>query len=214
MTTTFKDIISKGLLIIISAPSGAGKTSLTKELLASDKTLKLSISATTRPKRPGEIEGQDYFFITENEFKTREQRGEFLESAFVFGNYYGSPKVWVENELKQHHDLVFDIDWQGARILEKSTTHHLIKIFILPPSKIALLTRLRARGQDSEEVIMRRMNKAVAEISHYNEYNYVIINDDFNTALEDIKTIIRAERKKLANQDNLHDFVKDDLLKE
>jgi len=206
-------IMVKGTLYIVSAPSGAGKSSLIQALLKTMPTYdtRVSISHTTREPRPGEKEGEHYYFISTDEFKKRIDEDAFLEHAEVFGNYYGTSYQSIENMLKQGIDVFLDIDWQGARQVKKRMPSAR-SIFILPPSLDELHRRLQNRGQDSEDVIKNRMIKATAEISHYNEYDYLIINDDFDISLQDLKTIIRAERLHLDRQQQRHDALITKLL--
>ena len=206
-------IMVKGTLYIVSAPSGAGKSSLIQALLKTMPTYdtRVSISHTTREPRPGEKEGEHYYFISTDEFKKRIDEDAFLEYAEVFGNYYGTSYQSIENMLKQGIDVFLDIDWQGARQVKKRMPSAR-SIFILPPSLDELHRRLQNRGQDSEDVIKNRMIKATAEISHYNEYDYLIINDDFDISLQDLKTIIRAERLHLDRQQQRHDALITKLL--
>ena len=190
--------MAQGTLYIVSAPSGAGKSSLIQALLKTQPLYdtQVSVSHTTRQPRPGEVHGEHYFFVNHDEFKEMISRDAFLEHAEVFGNYYGTSR---------------DIDWQGAQQIRQKMPHAR-SIFILPPSKIELDRRLRGRGQDSEEVIAKRMAQAVAEMSHYAEYDYLIVNDDFDTALTDLKTIIRAERLRMSRQKQRHDALISKLL--
>ncbi len=197
--------MGKGTLYIVSAPSGAGKSSLIAGLLERNPTyaMKVSVSHTTRGMRPGEQDGVHYHFVEKEYFETLIQQGEFLEYAEVFGNYYGTSRVWIENTLAKGIDVFLDIDWQGAQQIRQQMP--LAKsIFILPPSKEELERRLTTRGQDSSAVIAKRMSEARSEISHYNEYDYVIVNDDFDVALMDFKAILRAERLKLDKQAAKH----------
>ncbi len=182
-----------GTLFIVSAPSGTGKTSLVNALVRDTNHLKLSISSTTRQPRPREIDGYHYFFIQENKFQQKITAGDFLEHANVFGNYYGTSQESVDKMLNEGHDVVLEIDWQGAQQIKKRRPDA-ISIFILPPSIEALRERLEGRAQDSPEVIETRMKKSMNEISHYGEADYLVINDDFEDALKGLKTIIRAHR--------------------
>lgn len=203
----------KGTLYIVSAPSGAGKSSLIQALLNTMPMYdtRVSISHTTREPRPGEKEGEHYYFVSTDEFKKLISDDAFLEHAEVFGNYYGTAIHSIENMLNQGIDVFLDIDWQGARqVRERMPSAR--SIFILPPSAEELRRRLQNRGQDSEDVIKNRMIKATAEMSHYNEYDYLIINDDFDIALQDLKTIIRAERLHLDRQKQRHDALITKLL--
>ncbi|ACS87701.1 MULTISPECIES: guanylate kinase [Musicola] len=205
--------MAQGTLYIVSAPSGAGKSSLIQALLKTQPLYdtQVSVSHTTRVVRPGEVHGEHYFFVSVDEFKRMIDEDDFLEYAEVFGNYYGTSRATIEQVLATGVDVFLDIDWQGARqIREKMPLAR--SIFILPPSKEELGRRLRGRGQDSEEVIARRMTQAVAEMSHYAEYDYLIVNDDFDLALHDLKTIIRAERLRLSRQKIRHDALITKLL--
>jgi guanylate kinase len=188
-----------GVLFIVSSPSGGGKTSLVKTLLEAEPQLRLSVSYTTRPPRPGETDGRDYHFVTASVFERMLEAGEFLESAVIYGNCYGTSQKLIEREQAQGHDVVLEIDWQGAQQIRR-VMRQVVSVFILPPSPEVLEARLRARGQDSEDVVARRLASAREEISHVSEYEYVIINDDFNRAAQDLRSIIRAERVKLARQ--------------
>jgi len=199
----------RGLLIILSSPSGAGKSTLARRLMAWDPTLAFSVSATTRAPRPGEVDGQHYHFNSRAEFEALVAAGGMLEHAEVFGNYYGSPKAPVEAAMAEGRDTLFDIDWQGGQQVRNSTLgQDVVSIFVLPPSIKALEQRLRGRAQDSEEVIAGRMAKSRDEISHWAEYDYVLVNDDIDTAAEALITIIRAERLRRARQPGLNDFVR------
>ncbi|OCH11989.1 MULTISPECIES: guanylate kinase [unclassified Aliivibrio] len=205
--------MSKGTLYIVSAPSGAGKSSLISALLESNPTyaMKVSVSHTTRGMRPGETDGTHYHFIQKEHFEELIEKNEFLEYAEVFGNYYGTSRVWIEETLDKGIDVFLDIDWQGARQIRKQMP--LAKsVFILPPSNGELERRLNARGQDSDAVIAKRMSEAKSEISHYHEYDYVIINDDFDTAQMDFRAIIRAERLKQDKQTMKYKGMLDALL--
>jgi guanylate kinase len=182
-----------GTLYIISAPSGAGKTSLVKALLARVDGVAVSVSHTTRAPRPGEQDGVDYHFIDKARFETLVTAGEFLEHAQVFGNYYGTRRATLEERLKAGLDVILEIDWQGARQAFEAFPHA-VKVFILPPSRGALYRRLQGRGQDSEEVIQRRMAEAVSEMRHYDEYHYLVFNDEFDTALAELEALFRAGR--------------------
>lgn len=184
---------SSGTLYIVSAPSGAGKTSLVTALIQDDPRISVSISHTTRYKRPGEEHGVNYHFVSHDEFKALIERNDFLEHAEVFGNFYGTSRSALQQALDQGQDLILEIDWQGAQQVRKVMPEAL-SVFILPPSQQALRQRLDNRGQDSEEIIEGRMKEAVSEMVHYDEYDYVIINDDFADALEDLKAVFRANR--------------------
>lgn len=196
----------QGTLYIISAPSGAGKSSLIQALLKTQPLYdtQVSISHTTRAMRPGEKHGEHYFFVDKDEFHTMIEQDDFLEHAEVFGNYYGTSRKTIEQILASGVDVFLDIDWQGAQQI-RNRMQQARSIFVLPPSKDELDRRLRGRGQDSEEVIAKRMAQAVAEMTHFAEYDYLIVNDDFDLALSDLKTIIRAERLRLSRQRLRHD---------
>jgi guanylate kinase len=188
-----------GRLFVISAPSGAGKTTLTRMLLAADPAIKLSISTTTRPPRPGEVDGREYHFVEPARFEAMREAGEFLEWAHVHGNYYGTSKRWIVEQRALGHDVLLEIDWQGAQQVRKAFSDP-VGIFILPPSVDALRDRLVGRGQDSAEVIARRLAAARAEMSHVSEFDYVIINNDLAQALVDLKTVVGAARLTCAAQ--------------
>jgi len=187
-------------IFIVSAPSGCGKTSLVKALLESMSDLCVSISHTTRTPRPGEIDGENYHFVSKEKFNDMCSEGAFVEHAEVFGNYYGSAKKTISKDLEQNKDVILEIDWQGAQQVKKNVAA--LSIFILPPTKEALLSRLQGRGQDSEEVINKRMADAEDEMSHFYEFDFVVFNDDFDTALEDLKHIIFSARLTLKEQSN------------
>ncbi|MDP0333563.1 guanylate kinase [Glaesserella parasuis] len=207
--------MSLGNLYIISAPSGAGKSSLINALLSDlpRSQVQLSISHTTRNPRPGEEHGVHYYFTQHDEFKRLIEQGHFLEWAEVFGNYYGTSLPMIERSLEQGIDVFLDIDWQGARQI-RAKVPNVKTIFILPPSKAELEKRLIVRGQDSAETIAKRMSEAVSEMSHYNEFDYVIVNDDFQTALSELKSILTAERLKQAVQAERYQFLIASLLSE
>jgi guanylate kinase len=188
-----------GLLFIVSAPSGAGKTSLVHALLAADTGVKLSISHTTRPPRPGEQDGRDYHFVTHAIFEQMVERGEFLESACVHGNYYGTSEAWVRDQRREGASILLEIDWQGAQQVRRRIPDA-IGIFVLPPSLKVLEQRLRSRAQDGAEVIARRLQAAHDEISHAGEFDYAIINDTFDEAAQDLRAVIRAARLRTAVQ--------------
>jgi guanylate kinase len=199
----------RGLLIILSSPSGAGKSTLAKRLMEWDPTLKFSVSATTRPARPAEVDGTDYYFRSRAEFEAMVADGEMLEHAEVFGNLYGSPKGPVEQAMAEGRDTLFDIDWQGGQQIRNSALgKDVVSVFVLPPSIAELERRLRARGQDSDEVIAGRMAKSEAEISHWAEYDYVLINDDIDRSEADLRTILTAERMRRDRQPGLTEFVR------
>lgn len=199
----------KGLLLILSSPSGAGKSTLTKMLMGWDDTMRFSVSATTRQPRSGEQDGREYYFRTREEFEAMVAAGEMLEHAEVFGNFYGTPKGPVEAAMKEGRDTVFDIDWQGGQQIRSSAlSQEVVSIFILPPSIIELDRRLRARAQDSDEVIAGRMAKSRDEISHWAEYDYVLVNDDLDATFENLKHILTAERLKRHRQPVLSETVR------
>ena len=204
----------KGGMFILSSPSGAGKTSLSRKLLEKNKNLFLSISFTTRPPRPLEVNESDYFFVNDEKFIDMLNKDEFLEHAKVFDFYYGTPKKPVMNALKSGKDILFDIDWQGTQQLMNSVQDDLVKIFVLPPSAKELEKRLLKRNQDTDETVKNRMSKASDEISHYAEYDYIIINEDFDESLEKINSILIAEGLKRTRQNKIQDVIKslrDDL---
>ena len=203
------DIQLRGLLIILSSPSGAGKSTLAKRLMAWDPTLSFSVSATTRNPRPGETDGVEYYFKTKPEFEAMVDAGDMLEHAEVFGNYYGTPKGPVEASMTAGRDTIFDIDWQGGQQIRRSSlANDVVSIFILPPSIADLESRLRGRAQDSDEVIANRMAQSRDEISHWAEYDYVIVNRDVDAAEAELKTILMAERSRANRQPKLNEFVR------
>ena len=195
-------------MLVLSSPSGAGKTTLSRQLLENDANIQLSVSCTTRDKRPGEKNGVDYRFIDTAMFRGMIDRGEFLEHARVFDHYYGTPQPPVEEALGAGRDMLFDIDWQGTQQLEKSSGSDLVKVFVLPPSNRELVRRLVTRAQDPAEVVTQRMAKAADEMSHWPEYDYVIVNRDIATSLIGLKSILTAERLKRSRQGGLVEFVK------
>jgi guanylate kinase len=199
----------RGLLIVLSSPSGAGKTTISRMLLDADSAVTMSVSATTRPKRPGEVEGVDYHFVDDAEFDRLIAAGDFVEWAPVFGFRYGTPKAPVKDALRDGRDILFDIDWQGTQQLHSAMGEDLVRIFILPPSMAELERRLRERGTDSEDVVADRMRRASSEISHWAEYDYVLVNDDMAECLSEVRTIVAAERLKRSRQIGLVAFVRD-----
>jgi guanylate kinase len=201
-------IARRGLMLVLSSPSGAGKTTLSRKLLEADPGVELSVSVTTRKQRPGEIDGRDYHFIAAERFETMVRRGELLEWAQVFGHHYGTPRAPVEATLLSGHDILFDIDWQGTQQLRERADHDLVSVFVLPPSMPDLERRLRRRAQDSDEVIRTRMATAAEEMSHWAEYDYVVINTDIDRAFAEVQTILAAERLKRERQTGLSDFVR------
>jgi len=199
----------RGLMLVLSSPSGAGKTSISHKLLANDAALSLSVSATTRAPRPGEVDGKDYHFLDGAAFQRMIEAGAFLEYAQVFSRSYGTPRAPVEAVLAQGGDVLFDIDWQGHRQLAANARDDLVSVFILPPSLAALRARLSGRGQDSDEVIAERMAKAGDEMSHWGEYDYVVVNHDLDVAVAQVRAILAAERLKRGRQTGLAAFVAD-----
>lgn len=199
----------RGLLIVLSSPSGAGKTTISRLLMESDPEVTMSVSATTRPKRPGERDEVDYHFVDDAEFDKLVHSGEFVEWAPVFGYRYGTPKNPVKNALRAGRDILFDIDWQGTQQLQAAMGEDLVTIFILPPSMAELERRLRERGTDSADVIRDRMSRASSEISHWPEYEYVLVNTDAANCLEQVRSIVAAERLKRQRQIGLVPFVRD-----
>jgi guanylate kinase len=196
--------IRRGLLIILSSPSGAGKSTLSRRLRAKDDGITFSISATTRPPRPAEVDGQDYYFLSEEAFRGKVARGEMLEHAEVFGNLYGSPKEPVERAIEAGRDVLFDVDWQGGQQIRGSSLRdQVVSIFLLPPSIAALEDRLKSRAQDSAEVIAGRMRRARDEISHWDAYDYVLINDDLDRCETQLRAILEAERLRRVRQPGL-----------
>ena len=198
----------RGLLLILSSPSGAGKSTLSRKLMAWDQDLSFSVSATTRSPRTGEVDGREYYFKTRAEFQAMVKDGQMLEHAEVFGNFYGSPRGPVEDAMTQGRDTLFDIDWQGGQQIKQAMRGDVVSIFILPPSIAELESRLRGRAQDSEQVIAQRMAKSQAEISHWMEYDYVIVNRDLDAAFGELVTILQAERLRRDRQPHLADFVR------
>lgn len=198
----------RGMLLVLSSPSGAGKTTLAKALLASDPDIRLSVSVTTRKPRPGEIEGKDYYFRDEAGFLAMRDNGELLEWAKVFGNYYATPRQPVEDAIASGQDVLFDIDWQGTQQVKEKLPQDLVRVFILPPSSSVLESRLKTRAQDTAEVVAQRMAEASAEISHWQEYDYVIINADLEKSGAGLKSILTAERLKRDRLLGLSDFVR------
>lgn len=198
----------RGLLIVLSSPSGAGKSTISRMLLESDGEVTMSVSATTRPRRSGEIEDVDYHFVDDAKFDQMVEDGEFAEWAYVFDHRYGSPKEPIKDALKVGHDILFDIDWQGTQQLRGAFGTDLVRIFILPPSMEELERRLRSRGTDSEAVIQSRMTRAASEIGHWGEYDYVLINKDMDECLAEVQSIIAAERMRRDRRPYLFDFVR------
>ena len=196
-------------MLVLSSPSGAGKTTLSKKLVELDSNLIMSTSYTTRTKRVGEKDGQDYHFVEVGDFKEMIGENQLLEYALVFGNYYGTPRLPVEKYLAQGKDVVFDIDWQGAQQLaqQKCSVEDVVSIFILPPSASELESRLKSRNQDSISEVESRMSQAASELSHYDEYNYIMVNNEIEESIKTLKAIVKAERLKTSRQTDLHKFV-------
>ncbi len=202
------DILRRGLMLVLSSPSGAGKTTISRALLERDGNKSMSVSATTRPKRPGEVSGHDYFFVELAEFNLMVNRRELLEHAKVFGNYYGTPRALVEASLSKGRDVLFDIDWQGTQQLAQNARDDLVSVFILPPSTEELHRRLERRAQDPADVVAERMAKAPDEMSHWAEYEYIVINREIEASVAAVQSILAAERLKRERQVGLTDFVK------
>lgn len=202
------NISRRGVMLILSSPSGAGKTTLSRAMLKRDPNLAMSVSVTTRAMRPGEVDGKDYHFVSEEQFSHMTLNKELLEHAQVFDHFYGTPREPVEKALAAGKDILFDIDWQGTRQLKKTSGADMVSIFILPPSLEELERRLHSRAQDSEDVVRRRMEKAVSEISHWNEYYYVVVNRDVDETLEKVTSILEAERLMRKRQVGLEAFVR------
>ena len=197
----------EGILFVLSSPSGAGKTTLCKKILSLDKNLRMSISYTTRPKRKSEKNGKDYYFISDDEFLKKKNKHEFIETAIVFENNYGTPKKFIQESISKGLDIIFDIDWQGAQKLVNFSSANLVSIFILPPSTDELKKRLKKRAEDTKETVEKRMSEAKSEISHWVEYDYVLVNDNLEKCVEQILNIIKAERLKRVRQKNLFDHI-------
>ncbi|MCB1510404.1 MAG: guanylate kinase [Hyphomicrobiaceae bacterium] len=200
-------VYRSGMILVLSSPSGAGKTTLSKRILETDAEIQLSVSLTTRRPRDGEIDGKDYHFVDHETFLRQRDDGQLLEWAEVFGNYYGTPRAQVEADIAAGRDLLFDIDWQGARQIAATLPSHLVRVFILPPSAAVLEQRLRGRGKDSDEVVGQRMARAAAEISHWDEYDYVIVNDDLDRSTGGLRAILAAERLRRSRQPGLQNIV-------
>ena len=200
-------ITRRGLMLVLSSPSGAGKTTLARGLLKADNSIAMSVSVTTRKPRPGEQDGKDYHFVDTQGFGEMRNRGDLLEHAKVFDNYYGTPKAPVKAALQEGRDVLFDIDWQGTQQLQEAAADDLVKVFILPPTAAELEKRLNSRAQDSAETVAARMAKASDEISHYPEYDYIIVNQDAEASLAQLNSILTAERLKRGRQTGLSDFV-------
>ena len=203
-----QNLSRRGLMLVLSSPSGAGKSSIARALLKADSNLVSSVSGTTRAARPGETEGIDYYFVTVQQFEKMKSASEFLENARVFDNFYGTPRAHVEKKLSAGKDVLFDIDWQGTQQLRENACDDLVSIFIFPPSLDELERRLRGRAQDPDDVVRKRMARASDEMSHWPEYDYIVVNRDIDKSISQVQTILAAERMKRARQIGLGDFVK------
>ena len=208
LPSSFPTIRRRGLMFVLSSPSGAGKSTISREILARDSNITMSVSATTRPKRPGEVAGRDYHFVDKSEFNLMMNRQEFLEYAKVFDNYYGTPAQPVMDALAAGQDVLFDIDWQGTQQIEEQARDDLVSVFILPPSTAELERRLNKRAQDPPDVVARRMSKAADEMSHYAEYDYIIVNQDIEESVDQAMSILKAERLRRERMVGLGEFVK------
>jgi guanylate kinase len=209
-----ENIQRRGLMLVLSSPSGAGKTTLSRRLLQTDSDIVMSVSATTRAPRPNEVDGQDYFFVSPEKFDAMVKAGEFLEHATVFGNRYGTPRRPVMAALEAGKDVLFDIDWQGTQQLKMQAREDLASVFVVPPSKAELERRLRIRAQDSEDVVRARMAKASDELSHWAEYDYLLMNDDIQHAQGKLEEILRVERSRRARQPGLAQIVQNMMREE
>ena len=209
MVNKYHDIYRRGLMMVFSSPSGAGKSTISKEILSIHEKLSMSISATTRPIRPGESNGKDYIFINQTEFDKMVLKGELLEYATVFGHSYGTPRSPVETALSRGQDIIFDVDWQGTQQLKQNAREDIVSIFILPPSIQELERRLYARAQDSEAVVKARMEKATSEMSHWAEYDYVIINHKLAESVDQVGSILSAERLRRERRVGLGEFIRE-----
>jgi guanylate kinase len=203
----FNGVERRGLMFVLSSPSGAGKTTLSRMLVSETPALQMSVSATTRTKRPGEVDGKDYYFVNQSEFDAMLAKNELLEWATVFDNRYGTPRAPVDAALASGSDVLFDIDWQGTQQLRSRSPNDVVSVFILPPSVAALEQRLHTRAQDSDEIIRGRMKKAGDEMSHFDAYDYIVVNDNIGIAFEAVKSILRAEQLKRDRQVGLSGFV-------
>jgi guanylate kinase len=204
----FDGVERRGLMFVLSSPSGAGKTTLSRMLMEKVRGLRMSVSVTTRPMRPGEVEGKDYFFIDQKRFDAMAANGDLLEWAPVFGKSYGTPRAAVDAALSAGHDVLFDIDWQGTQQLREKAGPDVVSVFILPPSAADLEKRLHTRAQDSAEVIRSRMDRASHELSHWAEYDYIVVNQNVDEAFAEVLTILKAERLKRARRSGLTEFVR------
>jgi guanylate kinase len=205
--STPRDIARRGIMLVVSSPSGAGKTTLTRNLLEQEENVSLSISVTTRPRRPSEIDGVHYHFITKRRFELMRDSGELLEWAQVHGNFYGTPQESVEKALSDGRDVLFDIDWQGTQQLYEKTREDVVSVFVLPPSATELKARLERRAEDTEETIARRLRNAAEEIPHWTEYDYVLVNRDLDKSFARLRAILTAERLKRVQLPDLESFV-------
>ena len=212
-TSTSIPIARRGLMLAISSPSGAGKSTIARTLLDKDKQVSLSVSVTTRQRRPSEIEGVHYHFVSQREFERLRDSDSLLEWAEVHGNFYGTPREPVETAMAEGRDMLFDIDWQGAQQLQEKMPADVVSIFVLPPTMTELQSRLHRRAEESEEVIAMRLANSRAEIAHWREYDYVIVNDDLNVAFDAVQSIVKAERLRRDRRHGMFDFVRD-LLEE
>ncbi|NTJ63887.1 guanylate kinase [Agrobacterium rhizogenes] len=212
-TSTSIPIARRGLMLAISSPSGAGKSTIARTLLDKDKQVSLSVSVTTRQRRPSEIEGVHYHFVSQREFERLRDSDSLLEWAEVHGNFYGTPREPVETAMAEGRDMLFDIDWQGAQQLQEKMPADVVSIFVLPPTMTELQSRLHRRAEDSEEVIAMRLANSRAEIAHWREYDYVIVNDDLNIAFDAVQSIVKAERLRRDRRHGMFDFVRN-LLEE
>lgn len=194
-------------MLVLSSPSGAGKTTISRKVLDQEPGLTLSVSVTTRPKRPSEVEGKDYYFMDETTFKKNVEDGQFLEHAYVYGYYYGTPKATIEDQISRGHEVLFDIDWQGTQQLKQVAVHDLVSVFLLPPTMKVLEERLWNRAEDQAETIRKRLKQANDEISHWAEYDYVVINTALEESIQAIRSILQAERLKRRRQVGLANFV-------
>jgi len=201
------EIARRGILLVLSSPSGAGKTTITRELVARDPGLKISVSVTTRPRRKSEIEGQHYHFVSQKRFEAMVMGGELLEHATVFGHSYGTPRAPVEAALAAGEDIITDIDWQGTQQLRATIRDDLVAVFVLPPSMAALERRLQTRAQDSDETVRGRMAKSIDEMSHWPEYDYVVVNSDLAESVARVEAVLAAERVRRVRQIGLAEFV-------
>lgn len=209
MATDTDTLHRRGLMFILSSPSGTGKTTIARRLLEHDRHIRMSVSVTTRPIRPGEIDGRDYHFVSQEQFDRMVEAGELMEWATVFGNSYGTPKAQIRAGLKEGQDFLFDIDWQGTQQLFQKAETDVVRVFLLPPSLVELRRRLTGRGTDSAEVIAGRMARAQAEISHWDGYDYVVVNDDIDACFGKVVEILEAERLRRARQTGLIGFVRE-----